>query len=99
MTFTEMAMKKELEFSRHAENEADKKGMEYLLDLQIHPKYMTQMLNRIQQQTFLTGRNETSSWLRTHPLTVERLSDLSGRVANKNFKSSPEEILHFLKNE
>lgn len=83
-----MAMKKELEFSRHAENEADKKGMEYLLDLQIHPKYMTQMLDRIQQQSFLTGRNETSSWLRTHPLTVERLSDLSGRVANKNFKSS-----------
>ena len=57
-----MAMKKELEFSRHAENEADKKGMEYLLDLQIHPKYITQMLDRIQQQTFLTGRNETSSF-------------------------------------
>ena len=78
-----LALNKKMSFSRHAENEADQKGIKYLEKLSVNPKYMIKILNRMQKQSALEGIGSGVSWLRTHPLTVERLAGLNGRINNK----------------
>ena len=78
-----LALKKQMSFSRHAENEADQKGIKYLEKLSVSPKYMIKILNRMQQHSALESISSGVSWLRTHPLTVERLAGLNGRINNK----------------
>ena len=87
-----LALKKQMSFSRHAENEADQKGIKYLEILSVSPKYMIKILNRMQQQSSLEGIGSGVSWLRTHPLTVERLAGIKGRINNKVQDVIPLEI-------
>lgn len=87
-----LALKKQMSFSRHAENEADQKGIKYLEILSVSPKYMIKILNRMQQQSALGGIGTGVSWLRTHPLTVERLAGINGRINNKLQNTIPLEI-------
>ena len=87
-----LALKKQMSFSRHAENEADQKGIKYLEILSVSPKYMIKILNRMQQQSALEGIGTGVSWLRTHPLTVERLAGINGRINNKSQNTIPLEI-------
>lgn len=87
-----LALKKQMSFSRHAENEADQKGIKYLEILSVSPKYMIKILNRMQQQSALEGISSGVSWLRTHPLTVERLAGINGRINNKLQNTIPLEI-------
>ena len=97
-----LALKKQMSFSRHAENEADQKGIKYLEKLSVDPTYMIKILNRMQQRSTLEGTGSQVSWLRTHPLTVERLAGLNGRINNKLQKTVPletdenEKIFDFL---
>ena len=98
-----LALKKQMSFSRHAENEADQKGIKYLEILSVSPKYMIKILNRMQQQSFLEGIGSGVSWLRTHPLTVERLAGINGRINNTLQNTIPlvidenEKIFNFLR--
>ncbi len=98
-----LALKKQMSFSRHAENEADQKGIKYLEKLSVNPKYMIKILNRMQQHSALEGIGSGVSWLRTHPLTVERLAGLDGRINSKLQNSVPlesdenEKIFDFLR--
>ena len=98
-----LALKKQMSFSRHAENEADQKGIKYLEKLSVNPKYMIKILNRMQKQSALEGIGSGVSWLRTHPLTVERLAGLNGRINNKLQNTVPlesdknEKIFDFLR--
>ena len=98
-----LALKKQMSFSRHAENEADQKGIKYLEKLSVNPKYMINILNRMQQHSVLEGIGSGVSWLRTHPLTVERLAGLNGRINNKLQNTVPlesdenEKIFDFLR--
>ena len=87
-----LALKKQMSFSRHAENEADQKGIKYLEILSVNPKYMIKILNRMQQQSALEGIGSGISWLRTHPLTVERLAGINGRINSKLQNTIPLEI-------
>ena len=53
---------------------------------------MIKILNRMQQQSSLEGTGSGVSWLRTHPLTVERLAGIKGRINNKVQDVIPLEI-------
>ena len=53
---------------------------------------MIKILNRMQQQSALGGIGTGVSWLRTHPLTVERLAGINGRINNKSQNTIPLEI-------
>ncbi len=86
-----LALKKQMSFSRHAENEADQKGIKYLEKLSVNPKFMVKILNRMQQRSAFEGIGSGVSWLRTHPLTVDRLAGLNGRINNKLQSTAPPE--------
>ena len=85
-----LAMKRQMSFSRHAENEADQKGLNYLEKISVNPKYMIDVLNRMQQHSYLEGRDSSASWLSTHPLTVDRLAGLNARIKNRSYEFSPQ---------
>ncbi len=87
-----LALKKQMSFSRHAENEADQKGIKYLEILSVSPKYMIKILRRMQEKSALERVGSGVSWLRTHPLTVERLAGIDGRINNKLQETIPLEV-------
>ncbi len=82
-TTTGLALQHRLNFSRHHEQEADRIGMQFLTDAGYEPKQMLHFFERLQQETRSYG-TKIPEYLRTHPLTMSRISDIANRVEQKN---------------
>jgi len=83
-----MAMREQLSFSRDAEREADRVGIQILAESGYDPKGMSSMFERLSQ----AGRiydNNAPAYLRTHPLTTERIADIQGRLQTNFSKPNP----------
>ncbi len=72
------AMASQLAFSRDFERESDRLGFDTLQRAGFDVRGMSLFFERLQQATRLYENNATA-YLRTHPLTVERLSDMQNR--------------------
>lgn len=68
----------QLAYSRDFEREADRLGFEVLRKAGFDPRGMAAFFARLQKATRLYENNATA-YLRTHPLTGERLSDMQNR--------------------
>jgi predicted Zn-dependent protease len=68
-----------LSFSRDAEREADRVGLETLRDAGFDPTAMVTFFGRLQQATRSYETN-APAYLRTHPMTGERMADLQARI-------------------
>ncbi|HEU0111398.1 MAG TPA: M48 family metallopeptidase [Flavisolibacter sp.] len=62
-----------LQYSRSLEKEADRKGMELLVENKINAKGMQLLLQTLQAEEIKLP--QTTSFLRSHPLTEQRLKD------------------------
>jgi len=74
-----VALKDQLSFSRDAEREADRVGLMLLRDAGFDAQAMARLFQKLAQ----AGRYyETAapSWLRSHPLTSERIADVQTRI-------------------
>ncbi len=69
----------QLGFSRDAEREADRIGFTTLTKAGFDPQGMVDFFGRLQQSSRLY-ENNAPAYLRTHPLTTERISDIRNRV-------------------
>jgi predicted Zn-dependent protease len=81
-----------LSFSRDAEREADRVGFEMLRQAGFEPQAMTAFLLRLQQATRLYESN-VPVYMRTHPLTGERIADMQMRQQETRYRQrqdSPE---------
>lgn len=67
-----------LKFSREHEREADRMGMELLQKANFDPRGMIHFLENIQQHELDT--QEISEYLNTHPLTGNRIADVTERA-------------------
>jgi predicted Zn-dependent protease len=73
------AIQKQLDYTREHEREADRVGLQILNNAGFDPRAMPAFFETLQRGTrFVDG--SAPSFLRTHPLTVERISDVRGRV-------------------
>lgn len=72
------AIQQQLNFSREAEREADRVGFQTLQDAGFDPHGMESFFTRLQQGTRIY-ESAAPAYLRTHPLTVERISDIQNR--------------------
>lgn len=74
------AVQNRLSFSRNMEREADRVGYNLLAPAGFSPQGAVSMFQRLQQANRL---NDNGSWpyLRTHPLTSERIADMQARTA------------------
>ena len=73
------AIQRQLKFTRTHEQEADRIGLSTLHKAGFDTRAMPAFFERLQKATRLAEGN-TPSWLRTHPVTSERIADVANRV-------------------
>jgi beta-barrel assembly-enhancing protease len=74
-----VAVREQLSFSRDAEREADRIGLLLLEESGFAPEAMAELFQKLSQ----AGRyyeSSAPSWLRSHPLTIERIADVQTRL-------------------
>ncbi len=74
------ALDAQLRHSRAAEQEADRIGMQTMVDAGMDPHAAPAMFERMLQGTRYTGANRIPEFMRTHPLSESRISDTRNRA-------------------
>lgn len=74
------AINRQLGFSRDAEREADRAGFTMLTKAGYDAEGMAQMFSRLMNASRLNEGAGGGSWASTHPLSIERMSDVQNRV-------------------
>ncbi len=74
------AINRQLGFSRDAEREADRAGFTMLTKAGFDAEGMAQMFSRLMNASRLNEGAGGGSWASTHPLSIERMSDVQNRV-------------------
>jgi len=80
VTAQAVSIQNQLDFTREHEREADRVGLQTLLDARFSAQGMGTFFERLQAQGRLY-ENNAPAYLRTHPLTYERIADIQNRIA------------------
>jgi predicted Zn-dependent protease len=74
------AIDRQLGFSRDAEREADRVGLQMLYKAGYDPSGMATMFGRLESASRLNEGRGGGAWASTHPLSLERMSDVQNRI-------------------
>lgn len=74
------AINRQLGFSRDAEREADRTGLQMLSRAGYDPDGMAKMFGRLMNASRLNEGMGGGAWASTHPLSIERMSDVQNRI-------------------
>lgn len=85
----------QIDFTRDHEQEADRVGMQTLVAADYDPRSMPTFFERLQQSSRFYGQ-ATPEFLRTHPVTVSRISDTRGRADQYSYKQYPDSLTYLL---
>ncbi|MCE2969717.1 MAG: M48 family metalloprotease [Burkholderiales bacterium] len=86
-----LALQQQLSFSRDAEREADRVGFQSLTAAGYDPRGMADFFTRLQQGTRIY-ESAAPAYLRTHPMTVERIADMQNRLQGTSYKPRPDSL-------
>ncbi|MBK9607353.1 MAG: M48 family metallopeptidase [Betaproteobacteria bacterium] len=75
----------QLDFSREYEREADRIGFQVLDKAGFDTRAMSSMFERL-QRSFRAYENNAPNYLRTHPVTYERIADATNRAETKPYR-------------
>jgi predicted Zn-dependent protease len=78
-------MQNQLNFTRENEYEADRIGFQRLVAAGFDPNGMAQLMERLQRSTRFVEGN-APSYLRTHPITYERIAEAQARAQNMPYR-------------
>ena len=82
------AVQKQLDYTRDHEREADRVGISILESAGYDPHAMASFFETMQKGTrYVEG--SAPSFLRTHPITSERIADVTERIANSHYRMAP----------
>ncbi|NCV33416.1 MAG: hypothetical protein EBW05_10940 [Betaproteobacteria bacterium] len=87
----QMAQDQMLSFSRDAEREADRIGFDTLTRAGFDPQGMVSFFGRIQRASRVY-ESAAPAYLRTHPLTTERMSDMQARIREERYRQWPDAL-------
>jgi len=85
------AISAQLAFSRDFEREADRQGFEILRKAGFDVRGMADFFERLQRAVRLYENNATA-YLRTHPLTGERLTDMQNREGGVGYRQTVDSV-------
>lgn len=85
------SMQKQLNYTRTHEEEADRIGLDILQKSNFNIHAMPEFLDRLQRATQLL-EGQTPSYLRTHPLTGDRIADIENRVYKEPYRLIPDSL-------
>lgn len=80
-----------LAFSRDAEREADRVGLETLRAADFDPVGMVDFFSRLQQSNRMNEGN-APAYMRSHPLTVERIADIQARLRDERYRQRTDSV-------
>jgi len=86
-----MNIQSQLDFTREHEREADRTGLQILNDAGFDPQGMATFFERLQAQGRLY-ENNAPAYLRTHPLTYQRIADMQNRVAQMPYRQHADSL-------
>lgn len=86
-----LAVQQQLNFSRAFEREADRIGLQLLERAGFDPQGMTLFFERLQRATRVY-EGGAPSYLRTHPVTFERIADMQNRAQELRYRQVPDHI-------
>ena len=86
-----LAMQRQLNFSRDAEREADRIGFQIMRDGGFDTSGMTVFFGRLQTAS-RSYTDTTPSYLRTHPLTTERIADMDARIREQPYRQHADSL-------
>lgn len=80
-----------LGFSRDAEREADRVGLDMLRAGGFDPNGMVAFFTRLQQSTRIYESN-APAYVRSHPLTTERIADMQARIRDERYRQRADSL-------
>ncbi len=86
------AIQAQLAYSRDYEREADRIGMQALEAAGFDPRAMAGFFEKMQRGTRVSDDGSLPGYLRTHPVTTERIADAQNRAANAPYKQHPDSV-------
>ncbi|HUF82629.1 MAG TPA: M48 family metalloprotease [Burkholderiales bacterium] len=85
------AIQSQLNFTRENERDADRVGLQILDQAGFDPHAMPVFFERLQRATRVY-EGGAPSYLRTHPLTFERIADIQSRIQDMNYRQVPDSL-------
>ncbi len=85
----------QIDFTRDNEKEADRVGMQTLAQSNFDPRSMPTFFERLQQSTRYYGRG-VPEFLRTHPVSENRIADTRGRAETYPYRQYPDSMGYLL---
>jgi beta-barrel assembly-enhancing protease len=90
-TASAVGVQHQLDYTREHEREADRVGLQILDSAGFDVRAMPEFFTTLQRGTrFAEG--SAPSFLRTHPLTSERIADVSNRVSQMSYRQVPDSV-------
>lgn len=86
-----VSIQNHLNFTREHEREADRIGLQLLSAAGFAPQGMSTFFERLQAHGRI-HENNAPAYLRTHPLTFERMADIQNRVANMPYRQHQDSL-------
>lgn len=80
-----VAIQRQLNFSRDAEREADRIGLQIMRSAGLDTSGMVSFFGRVQNAT-RSYSDGAPVYLRTHPLTTERIADIRARTSDERYR-------------
>jgi len=84
-------MQRQLNFSREAEREADRIGFQIMRDGGFDTSGMNVFFGRLQTAA-RSYTDSTPSYLRTHPMTTERIADIEARIREQPYRQHADSL-------
>jgi len=85
------AVQSQLNFTRDNEREADRVGLQILDQAGFDPRGMAAFFERLQRATRVY-ESGAPTYLRTHPLTFERIADMQNRTESLGYRQVPDSL-------
>ena len=85
------AIQNQLNFTRENERDADRVGLQILEQAGFDPQAMPVFFERLQRATRVY-EGGSPSYLRTHPLTFERIADIQNRMQGMSYRQVPDSL-------
>jgi beta-barrel assembly-enhancing protease len=89
------SIQSQLNFTREHEREADRAGLQTVVQAGFDPRAMAAFFERLQKYSRLY-ENNAPVYLRTHPLTTERISEIQNRIEKLPYRQVPSSLDFYL---
>jgi len=86
------AVQTQLSYSRDFEREADRIGFQTLTGAGYDARAMASFFEKMQRTTRMVDDGSVPGYLRSHPVTTERIADAQARAANLPYRQHPDSL-------